>query len=315
MSLFLSKKCRIIISFILLILLIILSLFIPACKKNTALTTPGTSDMSDSSNFSGSSNESTSGSSESETTGSNLRNIDTSKTDGIGGGGIHGSCKSGDRYLPIYNVDLSFKQDDKKYISISFDAAWGADDTIQILDILDKYNVKTTFFMTGEWVEKYPDMVKEIYNRGHDLGNHSENHKQMSKLSVAEQKEEIMSVYDKIKNLTGYDCFLFRPPYGEYDSTLITTTYACNHYPIEWDVDSLDWKDYGVDNIIKTVTQHKHLGNGSIILMHNGSKYTAQALDTLISNLIDSGYTFIPISELIIRENFHMDHTGCQIAD
>ena len=159
------------------------------------------------------------------------------------------------------------------------------------------------------------DMVKEIYARGHDLGNHSENHKQMSKLSEAEQIQEISAVDAKIKEITGYDCFLFRPPYGDYNSTLIKTTYGINHYPIQWDVDSLDWKDYGVSNIIKTVTQHKALGNGSIILMHNGAKYTAQALETVITSLQEQGYTLVPISQLIIKDNFHMDGTGRQIAN
>ena len=205
--------------------------------------------------------------------------------------------------------------DDVKYISLSFDAAWGADDTIRILDILDKYNVKVTFFMTGGWVNEYPDMVKEIYSRGHDLGNHSQNHKKMSELNVEQQKQELNSVTEKVKELTGYNMFLFRPPYGDYNSTLINTAYSINYYPIQWSVDSLDWKDYGVDNIVKTVTKHKALSNGAIILMHNGAKYTADALDTVISGLIKQGYTLIPISQLIIRDNFHMDANGMQIAD
>ena len=231
---------------------------------------------------------------------------------GIGGGDINGNAVAGKKSLPIYCV----KHDDsEKCISISFDAARGADDTIEILNTLDKYNVKATFFMTGGWVDSYPDMVKEICSRGHDLGNHSHNHKQMSKLSASEQKDEIMYVTDKVKELTGYDVFLFRPPYGDYNSTLINTVYGCNHYPIQWNVDSLDWRDYGVENIIKTVTNHKALGNGSIILMHNGAKYTAKALGTVIETLQSQGYTFIPISEMIIRDNFHMDGTGRQIAD
>ena len=231
---------------------------------------------------------------------------------GIGGGDINGNAVAGKKSLPIYCV----KHDDsEKCISISFDAAWRADDTIEILNTLDKYNVKATFFMTGGWVDSYPDMVKEICSRGHDLGNHSHNHKQMSKLSASEQKDEIMYVTDKVKELTGYDVFLFRPPYGDYNSTLINTVYGCNHYPIQWNVDSLDWRDYGVENIIKTVTNHKALGNGSIILMHNGAKYTAKALGTVIETLQSQGYTFIPISEMIIRDNFHMDGTGRQIAD
>lgn len=236
---------------------------------------------------------------------------------GIGGGNIKGNYIVGKKALPIYSVEYvpATASDSAKYISLSFDAAWGADDTIQILDILDKHNIKVTFFMTGGWVSSYPDMVKEIYARGHDLGNHSENHKQMSKLSVPEQKEEIQKVTDKVKELTGYNMFLFRPPYGDYNSTLITTAYSLNYYPIQWSVDSLDWKDYGIENIIKTVTQNKALGNGAIILMHNGAKYTAQALEQLITELKNQGYQFIPLSELIIRENFHMDETGRQIAD
>lgn len=237
---------------------------------------------------------------------------------GIGGGSITGNCSAGSRNLPIYCVDIEHKKDtdtSKKYVSISFDAAWGDEDTIRILDILDKYNIKTTFFMTGGWVDSYPDKVLEIFNRGHDLGNHSHNHKEMSRLSVSEQQDEIMYVADKIKEITGYDSFLFRPPYGDYNSTLINTVYGCDFYPIEWDVDSLDWKDYGTDNIIKTVINHKSLKNGSIILMHNGAKYTADALESVITGLQSEGYEIVPISQLIITRDFHMDSNGMQIQD
>ena len=86
----------------------------------------------------------------------------------------------------------------------------------------------------------------------------------------------------KVKNLTGIEMNLFRPPYGDYDSTVIRTVKkAAAICPFQWDVDSLDWKDYGADSVIRTVTEHEHLGNGSIILMHNGAKDTAQALDTI----------------------------------
>ncbi|MBQ1993787.1 MAG: polysaccharide deacetylase family protein, partial [Lachnospiraceae bacterium] len=137
----------------------------------------------------------------------------------------------------------------------------------------------------------------------------------MSQLSNSDKKNELMTVHDKVKNLTGYDMFLFRPPYGDYDNEVIRVAKECGYYPIQWDVDSLDWKDYGVDSIIKTVTQHKHLGNGSIILCHNGATYTAKALDTLISTLKDAGYTFVPLSQLIYTENYHMDHEGRQIPE
>lgn len=188
--------------------------------------------------------------------------------------------------------------------SSDFDAAWGNEDTQKIMEILKKHNVKVTFFMTGGWVEHYPDDVKMILAEGHDLGNHSENHKNMSQLADSEKETELMKVHEKVKNLTGYEMFLFRPPYGDYDNAVVKTAKKCGYYTIQWDVDSLDWKDYGVDSIIKTVTEHKHLGNGSIILCHNGAKFTADALDTLITTLQDKGYTFVPLSQPDLPYNY-----------
>lgn len=215
-----------------------------------------------------------------------------------------------DRQLPIYCVET-----DEKKVSLSFDAAWGNEDTAKILDILDEYDIKVTFFMTGGWVETYPDDVKAIYEAGHDLGNHSENHKNMSQLSGTECADELDSVTQKVKDLTGFTMELFRPPYGDYDNDVITVAASCGYYAIQWDVDSLDWKNYGVDSIIDTVLNHKALQNGSIILMHNGAKYTAEALPAVIEGLQEKGYEIVPISELIIRENYHMDVTGRQCAD
>lgn len=214
------------------------------------------------------------------------------------------------RELPIYCVET-----DEKKVALSFDAAWGNEDTQRILEILAKHNVHVTFFMTGGWIDSYPEDVKAILAAGHDLGNHSENHKNMSQLTNDDKEQEIMKVHDKVKNLTGYEMFLFRPPYGDYDNDVIKTASKCGYYPIQWDVDSLDWKDYGVDSIISTVCTNKHLGNGSIILCHNGAKYTADALDTLITNLKSQGYEIVPVSELIYRDGYHMNAEGRQIKD
>ncbi|MDE7268581.1 MAG: polysaccharide deacetylase family protein [Lachnospiraceae bacterium] len=220
------------------------------------------------------------------------------------------SGAAANRELPIYCV-----QTEEPKIALTFDAAWGNQDTKKIMEILKKHNVKVTFFMTGGWVDTYPDDVKMILAEGHDLGNHSQNHKNMSRLSDSEKEAELMSVHNKVKDLTGYEMFLFRPPYGDYDNSLVTTAKKCGYYAIQWDVDSLDWKDYGVESILKTVTENEHLGNGSIILCHNGAKYTAEALDTMITTLKDAGYTFVPLSELIYKEKYHMDNEGRQIKD
>lgn len=220
------------------------------------------------------------------------------------------SAKVGDRELPIYCVDTT-----EKKVALSFDAAWGAEDFPRIMDVLDKHKVKVTFFMTGGWVEDNPDCVKELVKRGHDLGNHSEHHYDMTTISQEEKDSELKTVHDKVKKLTGYEMYLFRPPYGAYDNDVIKTAYAMHYYPIQWSVDSLDWKNYGVDSIITTVCNHKALAPGAIILCHNGAKYTADALDTMLTSLEEQGYTIVPISKLIIKKKYHMDATGKQIAD
>lgn len=214
------------------------------------------------------------------------------------------------RELPIYCVET-----EEKKVGLSFDAAWGNEDTEEILSILKKHKVHVTFFMTGGWVESYPDDVKAIQKAGHDLGNHSENHKNMSQLSDEEKTQELMTVHNKVKELTGVDMQLFRPPYGDYDDQVVLNAKKNGYYAIQWDVDSLDWKDYGVDSIVDTVVNHKNLGNGSIILCHNGAKYTAQALESVITGLKDKGYEIVPISELIYKDCYHMDVTGRQIPD
>ena len=217
---------------------------------------------------------------------------------------------AGKRQLPIYCV-----QTEKPQVALSFDAAWGNEDTAQIMDILAKHQVKVSFFMTGSWVEKYPEDVKYIASQGHDLGNHSQNHKNMSQLSDEEIRRELAQVHDQVKALTGQEMTLFRPPYGDYDDQVVTVSRDMGYYPVQWDVDSLDWKDYGADSIVRTILDHKHLGNGSIILMHNWAKYTPAALDAVITGLKDAGYELVPISQLIYRDNYHIDHEGRQVPD
>ncbi len=145
------------------------------------------------------------------------------------------SSSVGGRELPIYCVET-----DKKQVALSFDAAWGNEDTRKILDILKKHDVKVTFFMTGGWVESYPEDVRAILADGHDLGNHSENHKNMSQLSDEECRTEIAEVHTKVQELTGYEMFLFRPPYGDYDNHVIKNAQKCGYYPIQWSIETLD---------------------------------------------------------------------------
>ena len=214
-----------------------------------------------------------------------------------------------ERLLPIYCVET-----EKPQIAISFDAAWGADDTDTLLKILEDNDVKTTFFMCGYWVDKYPEEVKKIAEAGHDLGNHSATHPHMSQLTKEQIKEELITTGNKIEELTGIKSELFRPPFGEYTNDVISAAEECGYYTIQWDVDSLDWKEYGVQEEINKVLNHKHLGNGSIILFHNDAKYTPEALDSIIKGLKEKGYEIVPVSELIMRENYTINTEGRQIS-
>ena len=184
-----------------------------------------------------------------------------------------------------------------------------------MMETLDKHNVKATFFMTGGFVSDNPEYVKTLVEKGHEPGNHSEHHYDMATITAGEMKTEIMDVHKKVKELTGKDMKVFRPPYGSYNNELIDTVYGCDYYPIQWDVDSLDWKNYGVQNIIDTVCNHKSLDCGSIILCHLGAKYTSQALDEMLTKLRDMGYEIVPVSKLIMTEGYHMDANGMQIKD
>lgn len=138
------------------------------------------------------------------------------------------------RRLPIYCVKT-----DSPQIALSFDAAWGNEDTSRILEILARHDVKVTFFMTGGWMNSFPDDVKAIAAAGHDLGNHSQNHKQMSTLSLEQCKEELLAPHEFIKELTGNEMCLFRPPYGDYNDTVINAAEEVGYYTIQWDVDTL----------------------------------------------------------------------------
>lgn len=207
-----------------------------------------------------------------------------------------------ERQLPIYCVER-----DQKMVSVSFDAAWGNEDTEQLIDILGRYNVKATFFVVGDWAEKYPESVKALHDAGHEVMNHSNHHDHLSQLSAEEIAADVNACNDKIEEITGVRPTLIRPPYGEYDDKVISAIRGLGMEPIQWDVDSLDWKDLSAPEITERVTSK--VGPGSIVLFHNAALHTPEALPGIIEALLQQGYTFVPISEIILPGEYNVDYT------
>lgn len=207
--------------------------------------------------------------------------------------------------LPIYSVDTP-----EKKVALTFDAAWGADDTDILLEILRENDVLATFFFCGEWVDKFPDAVRKFAAAGHDIANHGDTHAHVAQLSLEQNKREIQACHEKILAVTGIEANLYRPAYGEYNNDVLAAAEELNYFTIQWDVDSLDWKargaQYEIDRVLNNVK------NGSIVLFHNDAKFTPQTLGTVIRGLKEKGYELVPVSELIFRENFEIDHTGRQ---
>lgn len=208
-----------------------------------------------------------------------------------------------ERKIPIYCV-----KQDKKVVSLSFDAAWGNEQTQTLLDILAKYKVKTTFFLVGAWVDKYPESVKAISDAGHDVGNHSNNHDHMPQLSVDKIMADTQECNAKIEVITGKKTTLYRPPYGDYNNNVVQAVNDCDMYCVQWDVDSLDWKDPTPQQMVERITSK--ISNGSIILMHNGAKNTPEALPLIIEAIQAQGYEIVPISEILLKGQYATDHEG-----
>lgn len=210
------------------------------------------------------------------------------------------------RLIPIYCVDTS-----EKKVAITFDAAWGADDTDELIDILKEYNAKATVFVVGEWARKYPDSVKAFHNAGHEIGNHSDSHRAYSKLNYDDIKADINLCSDSIEAAIGERPSLLRAPSGDYSNNTITAAESLSMKTIQWSVDSLDWQGLEVDEIAKRVTAASE--NGSIILFHNDVKNTPKALRLVLDDLSKKGYSFVTVSELVFADNYRIDNTGKQI--
>ena len=212
------------------------------------------------------------------------------------------------RKLPIYCVDKG----DEKSVAISFDACWGNEKTAGILETLEKHDVKANYFVVGSWAEQYKDDLKMLADSGRvEIGTHSNTHPHMPKLSVKQMELELTTSNAIIENITGKKVELFRAPFGDYSDAMLKTAEDLGLYTIQWDVDSLDWKDLSAGQITNRILNG--VKPGSIVLMHNDGKNTLAALPAIIEGLKNKGYSFVTIGELIMREDYTIDHTGRQI--
>ena len=222
-----------------------------------------------------------------------------------GGGGDLAAAVSGNAKKPIYSVAT-----EEKKIAFSFDATWGAEHTEDILNILEENKVKTTFFLVNIWLDEFPEMAKLIHDKGHEIQLHSATHPHFPQLTPEAMAGELQENNAKIKEICGTEGTLFRPPFGDYDNTVIDTAHGLGLEVIQWSVDSLDWQDITAAEICERVK--KGVTPGSIILCHNNGLHTAEALAELLPYFQEQGYTIVPVSELIYGDNYTVDINGVQ---
>lgn len=209
------------------------------------------------------------------------------------------------RKVPIYSVDTS-----EKKVALTFDAAWGADKTSKIVEILKDNGVSGTFFLVGFWSEKYADKIKEIDAAGLEIGTHSNTHPKMSTLSESQIRSELEVSSALIQKVTGKPVELFRPPYGDYNDTLLSVAESMGLKTIQWSVDTLDWKGISADSILSRVKAD--VSNGGIILMHNNSDHILEALPMIIAHLKSEGYEMVKLSDLVYKDNYKISNAGVQ---
>ena len=209
------------------------------------------------------------------------------------------------RMIPIYNVDT-----DKNKVALTFNCAMSGDiDTI--LGILDNYDIKCTFFMLGSWAENHQDEVKSIYNAGHEIGNHGYSHKDLPKMNYEEILIDVQKCNETLKNITGNSPSLLRAPSGAYDNKTLSAAETLGMMTIQWNVDSVDWKNISSDEIVNRVTEK--VKSGSIIQLHTGTEHTAEALPQILSFLEAQNLTPVTVGELIYHTDFIIDSNGTQI--
>lgn len=211
--------------------------------------------------------------------------------------------------VPIFNVDTT-----EKKVALTFDLNWTDNDqTYKILDVLDKHNVKGTFFVIGKWIV-YPHgndkTLLEISKRGHDIGNHSYEHPNFLQINRKQIAKEIVMTEKIIYDITGKNSRYFRFPSGAYTPEAVGFINSMGLTSIQWSNDSVDWKNKGAQHEYNKVMNN--IKPGDIILYHNNGKYTAENLEKIIPELKGQGYEIVTIDEILHKKEFLVNENGKQ---
>lgn len=212
--------------------------------------------------------------------------------------------KVGNREIPIYSV---VREDNK--VALTFDSAWNDDDIDEIIDILDSYGAKATFFVTGKWAEDYSSSLNKLYRSGFEIGIHSYNHTDYTTLSRSEILDDIDKCDKALLKVTGRTTDLVRAPSGAYDDNVVRTIEDSGRYCIQWSVDGIDYIETTPQEITERVTAE--LEAGDIILLHNGTEFTKEALPMILESVKDT-YEFVTVSDLIYKDDYRIDYAGKQ---
>lgn len=220
---------------------------------------------------------------------------------------LYTSAYAENRKLPVYSVDNEHNE-----VALTFNCAWDDKGLDELLEILGEEEVQCTFFFVGTFAEKYPDAVRKIYNNGHEIANHSMNHTDPVTLQFDSIVSDINKCNELLYSLTGVMPSLYRAPSGSYDNKTVEAAESLGMSAIQWNVDSIDWKDPSAEKIISRVTDK--VTSGSIVLFHLGKENTLEALPEIIDVLKKDGYTFRPVSSLLLTGNTYIDNSGRQFS-
>ena len=212
------------------------------------------------------------------------------------------------RKVPIYNV-----RTEENKVALTMNCAWEPDDMEKILKTLKENNVKITFFVVGEFMDKNPEIIKKMYEEEHEIASHSNTHPHVTKLSYEENVKEIEECNNKIEKLTGEKNRIYRAPYGEYNDTVIKAVENQKNYCIQWNLDTIDYTGLTGKEMWNRIKDK--IKPGDIILTHSGTKHTADSLDMILKNIKAKNLEIVKISDLIYKENYKINENGTQIID